>query len=144
MTGARQQPADSENPPIYPWYALRVRGRQEKNVAGALCEKGYEVFLPQYRSRRKWSDRIKELDLPLFPGYLFCRFDVTRRLPILVTSGVLEVVSMGKRIVPVEEQEVQAVQSIVISNLSAEPWPYLRVGQWVRIESGPLCSRKVF
>ncbi len=134
LTGARSQ----EHPPIYPWYALRVRGRQERNVASALYEKGYEVFLPQYRSLRQWSDRIKELDLPLFPGYLFCRFDVTRRLPVLQTSGVFEVVTLGKRIVPIEEREIEAIQSIVASSLNAEPWPYLRVGQWVRIEYGPL------
>jgi transcription antitermination factor NusG len=128
----------TEDSPIFPWYALRVRGRQERNVAASLFEKGHDVFLPQYRSRRNWSDRIKEVDLPLFPGYLFCRFDVNRRLPILVTAGVLEIVSVGRRIVPIDETEIRAIQSIVVSRLDAEPWPYLRVGQWVRIGYGPL------
>ena len=59
----------------FPWYALRVRPRFEKMVASALLSKGYEGFLPLYRHRSRWSDRIKEVLLPLFPGYMFCRFD---------------------------------------------------------------------
>jgi len=72
----------------YPWYALQVRSRYEKIVASTLLSKGYEGFLPLYSQRRRWSDRMKELELPLFPGYLFCRFDVNKRLPILVTPGL--------------------------------------------------------
>src|SRR5215510_15621908 len=116
-------------PNIQPWYALRIRARHEKLIAGALWGKGYEVFLPLYRSRRRWSDRVKELDAPLFPGYLFCRFDVLRRLPILTTPGVIQVVGIGKKIVPVDDAEITAIQSIITSQLAAEPWPYLCVGQ---------------
>jgi transcription antitermination factor NusG len=123
---------------VQPWYALRIRARHEKLIASALFGKGYDVFLPLYRSRRRWSDRMKELDAPLFPGYLFCRFDVHRRLPILTTPGVIQVVGIGKKIVPVDDTEITAIQSIVTSQLSAEPWPYLCVGQRVRIEKGPL------
>jgi len=122
----------------YPWYALRIRTRHEKIVASALHAKGFEVFLPLHTSSRRWSDRVKEIDLPLFPGYLFCRFDVRRRLPILVTSGILYVVASGKTLLPVEDQEIAAVQSIVASRLRAEPWPFLHAGQRVRIERGPL------
>src|SRR6185436_19047058 len=100
--------------------------------------KGYEVFLPLYRDRRRWSDRVKELELPLFPGYLFCRFDVTKRLPILTTPGIVQVVGLGKTPLPIEEKEIAAIQSIVISRLNAQPWPYLKVGQKVRIEQGRL------
>src|SRR5271157_5027662 len=71
------------------WYAIRVRSKFENAASVVLNGKGYEAFLPTYRSRRSWSDRVKELDLPLFPGYLFCRFDVRDRLlPILTTPGV--------------------------------------------------------
>jgi len=138
LASLREQEHRVQEPVTYPWYALRIRCRREKLVASALCEKGYEVFLPFYQVRRRWSDRIKELQLPLFPGYLFCRFDVHRRLPILVTPGVYDVVGIGKRIVPVDDIEIAAVQAIVVSQLSTEPWPYLHIGRRVRIEVGPL------
>jgi transcription antitermination factor NusG len=120
------------------WYALRIKSRHEKIVASALFGKGYEVFLPLYRDRRRWSDRMKELELPLFPGYLFCRFDVMKRLPILTTPGIVQLVGVGKTPLPVDDAEITAIQSIVISRLNAQPWPYLQVGQRVRIEQGPL------
>src|ERR1700726_677092 len=71
----------------YPWFALQVRSRHEKNIATLMHGKGYEPFLPLYKGRRRWSDRFKEMELPLFPGYLFCRFDVQNRLPVLTTPG---------------------------------------------------------
>ena len=120
------------------WYALRIKSRHERIVAAALNGKGYEVFLPLYRDRRRWSDRVKEVELPLFPGYLFCRFDAMKRLPILMTPGIVQLVGVGKSPHPIEETEITAIKSIVISRLNAQPWPYLQVGQKVRIEQGPL------
>ncbi len=122
----------------FPWYALRVRPRYEKTVASTLLSKGYEGFLPLYRNRSRWSDRIKEVLLPLFPGYLFCRFDPNRRLPVLVTPGVIEVVGVARAPYPVDDAEMAALQSIVVSNLQAEPRSYLNIGARVRIELGPL------
>jgi transcription antitermination factor NusG len=121
-----------------PWFALRIWSQKEKLVAAALASKGYEYFLPLYRCRRRWSDRVKEFELPLFPGYLFCRFDLNHRLPILITPGVMLIVGIGKIPVPVDEGELAAIQSIVNSGLKTEPWPYLQVGQRVRIERGSL------
>lgn len=123
-----------------PWFALQVRPRFEKVVASTLLNKGYEGFLPLYRHRSRWSDRMKEIELPLFPGYLFCRFDVNRRLPILVTPGVMRVVGIGKTPHPVEDHEIAALQSIVLSGLRAEPRSYLNVGERVRIAIGPLAG----
>jgi transcription antitermination factor NusG len=122
------------------WYALRVRPRFEKMVASVLLLKGYEGFLPLYIRRSRWSDRIKNVELPLFPGYMFCRFDVNKRLPILVTPGVIQVVGIGKSPHPVDDDEIAALQSIVISGLQAEPRSYLNIGQRVRIELGPLAG----
>jgi transcriptional antiterminator RfaH len=120
------------------WYAVRLRPRSEKMVALHLRDKGYEEYLPLYRSRRRWSDRMKEVDLPLFPGYIFCKFDVTNRLPILVTPGVLSITGCGKVPLPIPELEISAVQRIVTSNMPYGPWPTMRVGQAVRVRSGPL------
>jgi transcription antitermination factor NusG len=81
---------------------------------------------------------MKEVELPLFSGYLFCRFDINKRLPILITPGVMHVVGIGKTPQPVEEDEIAALQSLVFSGLQAEPRSYLNIGERVRIEIGPL------
>lgn|SRR3990172_2906706 len=90
------------------------------------------------RSRWRWSDRTKEIQSPLFPGYVFCCFDVNTRLPILTTPGVHSIVGNGKVPIPVEEREIETLRLIARSQLMAEPWPYLRLGQRVRIEQGAL------
>jgi transcription antitermination factor NusG len=131
---AEMQPAEK----IHPWYALRIRPQHEKVVARALRNKGYEEFLPLYRYKRRWSDRFKEIESPLFPGYVFCRFDVHNRLPILVTPGVVLIVGIGKIPLPVDDDEIAALQTVVKSGLQAEPWPFLKIGQRVRIERGSL------
>ena len=76
-------------PDHLPWYAVQVQSRLTSLAFDTLCGKGYETYLPLYRSERRWSDRVKKLDLPLFPGYLFSRFDVLHRLPVLTTPGAV-------------------------------------------------------
>ena len=127
--------------PQLSWYALRVQSRLSSLASTTLRGKGYEEFLPLYRARRRWSDRIKELELPLFPGYLFCRFDVSDRLmPILTTPGVIGILGAGKTPVPVDIEEIEAIRAILRSGLAAQPWPLLRVGAKVYIERGPLAG----
>src|ERR1700740_1540538 len=74
------------------WYAVRVRSRFENVVAKHLHARGYELFLPLYKDQRQWSDRLSEIELPLFPGYVFCRFNPVNRLPILSIPGVVHLV----------------------------------------------------
>jgi transcription antitermination factor NusG len=120
------------------WYAIQIQSRLASVASTTLRGKGYEEFLPLYRSKRRWSDRIKELELPLFPGYLFCRFDVHDRLPILTTPGVLSIIGAGKTAIAVDDEEIEAVRAILRSGLAAQPWPFLCVGSKVYIEGGPL------
>lgn len=122
----------------WPWFAIQVRTRTETTVTSLLQNKGCECFLPLGKSRRRWSDRIKVLEVPLFPGYLFCRFDVHNRLPILKTPGVLQIVGAGKLPIPVDDAEIAAIQCLGRSGLTAHQWPFLQVGQVARIEHGPL------
>lgn len=122
------------------WYALRVKPNWERRVAHQLDRKGYEEFLPTYRVRRRWSDRWKELDLPLFPGYVFCRFAPQRSLCVVRTAGVVFVVSFGGTPAPVSDGEIAAIRKAVQSGLEVGPWPYLHVGHRVRIEDGPLAG----
>lgn len=126
--------------PDAPWFALHVRSRCEKMVSVSLRSKGYEEFLPLYRSRNRWSDRLKNVDLPLFPGYVFCRLHPSRRLPVLTTPGVVSIVGSGKIPQPVEPSELAAIQSLVKSGLPAVPWPYLETGQRVLIERGAMAG----
>ena len=120
------------------WYALQVRQRFEKVVATHLQYKGYEEYLPTYKSRRRWSDRVKEIELPLFPGYIFCRFDVMDRLPVLMIPGVMSVVSFGGVALAVDEQEISTVQHVVNSGLPYGPWPFMSMGTPIRVRYGPL------
>jgi transcription antitermination factor NusG len=120
------------------WYAIRVRSRFEQSVSTALSGKGYNEYLPVYRSKREWSDRSKNLELPLFPGYLFCRFDVQARLPILITPGVISIVGVGRIPVAISDEEIDAIQVMIRSGLHVQPWPQLVVGSRVVIEEGPL------
>lgn len=138
------EPAPS--PPVLPsdnrrWYAIHTHSKFENVVSAGLRGKGYDEFLPLYRSKRRWSDRIKELDLPLFPGYVFCRLDLRDRLlPVLTTPGVVAILGAGKTPLPVSDDEIAAVQSIVRSGLPSRPWPNLTFGSRVLIEYGPLAG----
>jgi transcription antitermination factor NusG len=122
------------------WFALRVKSRCEKVVATIARNRGFEEFLPLNRSRRRWSDRLKAIDLPLFPGYVFCRLDPQRRLPLLTIPGVLHFVGIGKIPSPIEDTEIAAIQTAVGSGILTEPWPFLEVGRRVRLEDGPLAG----
>jgi transcription antitermination factor NusG len=124
----------------FPWYAVQVRTKQEVGIANLLRSKGYAPFVPLYKCRRRWSDRIKTMDAALFPGYLFCRFNVELRLPILKTPGVLKIVGCGKQPLEVEHAEISAVQTMVGSDVSPMPWPFPQVGEQVHIEQGPLAG----
>jgi len=120
------------------WYALRTKPRHEKMAAMMLSHKGYESLLPLYKCKRPRPGRLRDVELPVFPGYLFCQFDATARLPILTTPGVLHVVGLGRAPIPVAENEIQAIQRLVSSPLQAEPWPYVEAGQTVYVQEGPL------
>jgi transcription antitermination factor NusG len=136
---ANQNPADLNLAPSgFPWFALLVRTRQEASVGDQLNGQGYERFLPLYKVRKRWSDRIKEMNAPLFPGYLFCRFNPHDRLPILKTPGVIQIVGFKDGPSAVDESEIQSIQKLVSAGVPHQPWPFLSTGDRVRIESGPL------
>jgi transcription antitermination factor NusG len=122
------------------WYVLRVKPRHEQTSAAYLEARGLEHMAPTYRALRRWSDRSKQLDLPLFPGYLFCRFVPSQKLSILTVPGVYAIVSFGKLEIPVDDHEIANIQALMRSGLDFGPWPYLRAGDPVRIESGCLAG----
>lgn len=132
------EPEHTAVPECLPWFAVRVKSNFEKRVAAIFRNKGLDAFLPEYKSRRRWSDRYKTVDSPLFPGYVFCRVDLSHRLPVMTTPGFLYIVSAGKKPASVDEAEIAGIQAVVRSGRSALPLPTLAVGQRVRLESGPL------
>jgi transcription antitermination factor NusG len=115
-----------------------VKPRHEKAAARNLRLRGLEDFLPLQRVRRSWSDRTQAVDLPLFPGYVFCRFSYPERLHALNTPGVKSIVGFGNTEIPVEDPEIAALQTLMASGLPVCPWPHLRIGEKVRIERGAL------
>jgi transcription antitermination factor NusG len=122
------------------WYALKVRPRCERLASTNLSAKGYELLLPFYKRKSRWSDRIKTVEAPLFPGYIFCQFDVTKRLPILQTPGVLSVVGIGKLPEPIDGAEIDAVRKVMSSGIAYEPHSYLKIGDVVQVEHGALAG----
>jgi transcription antitermination factor NusG len=124
------------------WYAVSVRSNFERVVAQSLRQKEYEILLPAYLSKRRWSDRTKMTECALFPGYLFCRMDLQQRVPLLNTPGVVSLVGVGRCAMPVDTAEIEAIQRIVASGLPVEPTPFLKVGQTVHINEGPLAGLK--
>jgi transcription antitermination factor NusG len=124
------------------WYALYVRSRFEKVVSRSLQGKGYEEYLPLFRMKRPWSDRTKEIELPLFPGYVFCKFNLPDRLPVLMIPGVYGIVSFGESAMAVDPGELDAVRSVLRSGSTFEPWPFLQVGPEVWVVSGPMTGTR--
>jgi transcription antitermination factor NusG len=122
------------------WYALAVMPRHEKTVSRVLGNKGYETFLPLYARPHKYAGRTRSFEIPLFPGYIFCRFDAAVRLPILTTPGVLQVMGVGRNPVPVDEDEVVAIRRAVEAGIPLTPIPFFKVGQRGRIADGPLAG----
>jgi transcription termination/antitermination protein NusG len=120
------------------WYALQVKARWERSTAGLLSGRGYQTILPTFKTVKQSRRNSKAVISPLFPGYVFCRFDANNRLPVLITPGVVSVVRKGSVPEPVQESEIAAIERVVSSDVQAEPCHYLEEGQSVRIERGPL------
>ncbi|HKW62504.1 MAG TPA: UpxY family transcription antiterminator [Candidatus Acidoferrum sp.] len=125
---------------LHNWYAVSTRHQHEKIVARVLEYKDFEIFLPLYKARRRWQDRVKEISVPLFPGYVFVREDLKRWLPILTTPGVTSIVSCGSQPATISSFEIEGVRQIVESTLRVEPHPFLRSGDWVRVKYGPIAG----
>ena len=120
------------------WYVTQVWAGREQLCANHLRLRGYEVFLPCYRENRRWSDRVKKVERPLFPGYVFCRLTGDAVGNIVTTPSVIRIVGDGTRALPIPTQEIEAIQRVVALRLNVEPWQFLAVGQRVRIDAGPL------
>jgi len=120
------------------WFAVQVVPHHEIVVDRLLSCKGYECFLPMCTVKRAWSDRLKTLQQPLFPGYIFCRSRQTTVTPILRTSGVIRIVSFGGTPCAVPDSEIEDLRQVIQSQRQAYPVPFLAIGRKVQMKTGPL------
>ena len=120
------------------WLALSTKPKHEKLASTILRNKGCQEFLPLYRSRNRWSDRVKEVELPLFPGYLFCRPQSIPHSQVLATPGVRGFVSLGSGPARIPEEEINSVRKLACSGIPLGPHPFVEVGDKVRITRGAL------
>jgi transcription antitermination factor NusG len=122
------------------WYVAYTCTNHEKRVAQQLDERQVENFLPLYRSVRRWKDRRKELQLALFPSYVFVRMDIKDRLRVLQLPGVVNFVSFGGAPAPLLDGEMETLRQGMANPMRIEPHPYLKVGRRVRVEDGPFAG----
>ena len=128
---AKQLPDD-------PWYVLYTCPRHEKQVAEQIERRSFSCFLPLYRSVRRWKDRRKELQLALFPGYVFVRMPLENKLQVLELPGVVRLVSFNGQPATLSASEIEMLQNRLSGALNFEPHPYLRRGRRVRVRSGAM------
>ena len=122
------------------WFAVQVIPKMETRVARVLTSKNIDNLLPTYNAKRIWSDRVKILKVPLFPGYVFCRLYNHAENLAVTTYGVIRTVSFGGKPYPLSEAELAALQTLSSGNAEAIPCPFQHVGHRVRIENGPLAG----
>jgi transcription antitermination factor NusG len=121
------------------WYAIYTRSRHEKVVYELLNDKGIETFLPLRVVLSHWKDRKKKIESPLFPGYLFTRINISDDFTKVVTSkGVVKVLGTNGTPVPIPDEEVDSVRTLLKSGLRYDPYPYLKSGMKVVVINGLL------
>lgn len=133
--GAEVEKTEAEN-----WYGLHTRARHEKIVAQRLQERGVTTFLPLITEIHRWSDRKRSVQLPLFSCYVFAKFVPNRseRLRVLRVEGVFGLVGSKGEGVPIPDEQIHSVRSLVEGALPWSAHPFLKIGQRVRIRSGAL------
>ena len=132
-------------PPISPekqahWYAVHTRPRHEKKVAADLQEKGVVTYLPLLAEVRRWSDRRKTIQVPLFPCYAFVHsiFDMRLRLALYGSQGALGFVGPNNQGVPIPDVQIDSIRTLMAANAPLTPYPLLKIGQRVRVRGGAL------
>ena len=122
------------------WSVLTAKHQHEPSVARLLGAKGFAVLQPRYSEVRRWKDRSKTIELPLFPGYVFFCADLERRLEVLSTPGVFSIVSFGNEPAEIEAEEIEAIRRACDGRMAVRPHPFLTVGDRVSVTTGPLAG----
>lgn len=154
MTGAdilqvMQKPdLQSSDPSFFPqhfddcerprWYAIYTRPRHEKRVTEQLTMKSVETLFPVYESIRRWKNGRHRVQFPLFPGYAFVRIALRNRLEVMKVPGVVRLVGFNGKPTPLADEEITQLRQGLDAGIDVRPHPYLTVGRYVRVVSGPL------
>jgi transcription termination/antitermination protein NusG len=138
IIGVHRRSSAAHNEPS--WYALRTRSNFEKHVVSELALKGVDHYLPCLREIRWWKDRRKEIEEPLFRGYVFTRFadNPVNRLQVLKTLGAVNILGQGAQIEPIPDAEIDSIRAMLAANVRCFVHPFLREGCRVRVRRGPL------
>jgi transcription termination/antitermination protein NusG len=120
------------------WYAIWTRSRHEQVVRRQLEERNLEVFLPTLTKWSRWKDRRKQVEFPLFPGYVFGRMEAEQRSLVLTCPGVASIVSFNGEPAPVPDAEIENIQTLVASTMPYDPCPMIKTGAMVEVTHGPL------
>jgi transcription antitermination factor NusG len=126
--------------PYLEWYAIYTRPSHEKKVAEHFALREIECYLPSYRTTHRWKNRCTvELELPLFPGYVFARFQWCQHVRVLEVPSVVSIVGNGREPLPLQHSEIASLRA-GLDLRRAEPHPYLNIGERARIKFGPLAG----
>lgn len=120
------------------WFAIQTLSRHEKVVRRQLEKCDIATFLPTMRRLSQWTDRKKEIEVPLFAGYCFARFSLTDRFPVLQSQGVVRVIGSGGRPEPIPDEEIESLMKLMSSSSDYVCCPYLSEGMCVEVIRGPL------
>jgi transcription antitermination factor NusG len=120
------------------WFAAQVWSGREHLATNHLRSRGYEIFCPRYYEYRRWSDRVKRIERPLFVGYVFCRLDGDALGKVVTAPHVIRIIGDEQGPLSIPTPEIDAIRRVVDADLEAEPWPFPHVGERVWIAVGPL------
>ena len=125
------------------WLAVYTRPRWEKKVNKLLNEKGVESYCPLNKIRRKWSDRIKTVEEPLFKSYVFVKVNDLDRTNVRMTSGVINFVYWNGKPAVIKEKEITAIKRFLdeYENVEVKPMD-LKLNQRVIVTAGPLMDQQ--
>ena len=118
------------------WFAAYTCAHRERRVTDHLRAREIECFLPMYKSLRQWKDRNVELELPLFPGYVFVRLPLEEHARVLAVPGVASIVGTSQHPIPVPTHEIQLLMDAKALKVRTEPYRFLTAGTRVRVKSG--------
>ena len=120
------------------WIAVYTKPRHEKTVEKELQKKEFEVYLPLLKQRRKWSDRKKWVEFPLFRSYIFVKTEIKNALFVLQTLGVVKVVKFGGEVAVIQNDSIQAIKLMIEGGYMPEATDYFVKGDPVEVKDGPL------
>ena len=123
---------------VQKWFVLYTKSRHEKFVESTLTKKGIESFTPTVFLKKRWSDRVKLIEQPLFKSYCFAKFSLKDKTAVLSRPGVANIVHFKDQYIPVQDSVIDSLKILIKNKVKIDPYPYLKTGDKIRIKKGPL------